>query len=341
MWRPSSRCTSRPRRRDCHQRRTARIALEGAGLVAAARVAIRVQPAEDDQLAADFSARRPGASDIRRPPRRAARRRPGRRSPRRACRHRARPARHSCVTWCDIRRGPPVCEHVDGCESVDGGVEALQDAIATEGDERIEQRRRRGAAGDGNADGHEQVARLPAVRLGELAHGWLQLVRLERDGPDLAGDRLPRGAEGGEGRRAVPALRHEHGRVDRDRVHPQEPDEIAGRGERRQALLDDRHERSQLLGRRDPIDAAGLAICLEERQQTLDEVLWVEPPHPLAVEPLEPFPVEDRATLLDVLQVEPPGEVVERRGSPPRVPVDQPSRDRKLTSASGRKPCAR
>ena len=38
----------------------------------------------------------------------------------------------------------------------------------------------------------------------------------------------------------------------------------------------------------------------------------VEPADPLAVQPLEALAVEDRAALLDVLEVEPAGELVER-----------------------------
>ena len=99
--------------------------------------------------------------------------------------------------------------------------------------------------------------------------------------------------------------------VDLDPVDPQEADEVADRAELRQALLDDRHERAELLGGGQPIDPAGAQLIVEERQEPLDEVVGLEAADPLAVHPLEPLAVEDRAALLDVLEVEPPGELVE------------------------------
>ena len=160
--------------------------------------------------------------------------------------------------------------------------------------------------------GHEQVAGLPAAILREGAHRRLELVGLERDRAGGAVDRRARRAQGVERRRPVPALRHEQGRVDLDAIDPQEPDELADRAELRQALLDDRDERPKLLGAGQPVDPAGPQLLVEERQEPLDEVVGLEAADPLAVHPFEPLAVEDRAALLDVLEVEPPGQVVER-----------------------------
>ena len=62
---------------------------------------------------------------------------------------------------------------------LDRPVDPRQDAIATERDERVEERRRRRATGDRDADRHEEVAGLPAAGLGQRAQRRLELVGLE------------------------------------------------------------------------------------------------------------------------------------------------------------------
>ena len=64
-------------------------------------------------------------------------------------------------------------------ESLDRGVESGEHPLAPEGDKGIEQRRGRGAAGDRDTDGHEQIARLPAVGLCDGAKWRLELVCLD------------------------------------------------------------------------------------------------------------------------------------------------------------------
>ena len=66
-----------------------------------------------------------------------------------------------------------------GREELEGPVDPRQHAITAQGDERVEQRRRRRPTGDRDADGHEQVAGLPAAGLGQGAQRRLELVRLE------------------------------------------------------------------------------------------------------------------------------------------------------------------
>ena len=96
-------------------------------------------------------------------------------------------------------------------------------------------------------------------------------------------------------RLAVPALRDEHGRVDRRLVDEEEADEIADRAEGRQALLDERDEVGDLVVARHPLDPTRLELGGEERTQPVDQLIGREAADPLAVEPLEPGPVEDGA----------------------------------------------
>ena len=58
-------------------------------------------------------------------------------------------------------------------------------------------------------------------------------------------------------------------------VDPQEADEVADRAERRQALLDDRQQRAELVVGRHPVDPAGAELGLEERPQPLDQLVRV------------------------------------------------------------------
>ena len=90
------------------------------------------------------------------------------------------------------------------------------------------------------------------------------------------------------------------GGVEGQVVDPQEPDEVADGAERRQALLDDRQQRAELVVGRHPVDPAGGELRLDERPQPVDQVVRVEPADPLAVEPLEPLAIEDGAALVDV-----------------------------------------
>jgi hypothetical protein len=55
----------------------------------------------------------------------------------------------------------------------------LERPLDAECDEGVEQRRRGGPARDGDADGHEQVACLPATRLRQGAEGRFELIRFE------------------------------------------------------------------------------------------------------------------------------------------------------------------
>ena len=71
----------------------------------------------------------------------------------------------------------------------------------------------------------------------------------------------------------------------------------------------------------DPVDLARDGRGLEERQQPVDEVVVVEPPDPLAVEPLEPLAVEPGAALLDLVELEPLLDLVEREARPPPFPA--------------------
>ena len=94
-------------------------------------------------------------------------------------------------------------------------------------------------------------------------------------------------------------------------VDEEEPDEGADRAERRQALLDERHERLDLVVRWHPVDVPGIGLRRQERPQPLHELLGLQAPDPLAVEPLQALAIEDRATLLDVLDVEAGGQLLE------------------------------
>ena len=77
-------------------------------------------------------------------------------------------------------------------EDLDRLVQPLERPVVAQGDERVEQRRRRRPAGHGDPDRHEQVAGLPAALLGERAQRRLELVRLEADLADGRDDRAPR-----------------------------------------------------------------------------------------------------------------------------------------------------
>ena len=51
----------------------------------------------------------------------------------------------------------------------------------------------------------------------------------------------------------------------------------------------------------------------DERPQPVDQVVGLEPADPLAVEPLEPFAIEDRAALVDGVELEPLDDLVDRQ----------------------------
>ena len=137
---------------------------------------------------------------------------------------------------------------------------------------------------------------------------------------------------GARGRRASPSavvaasqrLGTSSGRVDVELVDPQEADEVDDRGERRQPLADQGQQRADLVLGGVPVDLRRRRRGLEERQQPIDEVVVVEAPDPLPVEPLEPLAVEPGAALLDLLELEPLDDLVEREARPPPCPGDQP-----------------
>src|SRR4029077_4588128 len=87
--------------------------------------------------------------------------------------------------------------------------------------------------------------------------------------------------------------------------------EIADRAEDREPLLDEWHERPDLVVGRDAADPAGGGGALQERAQPVDELVHREAPDPLAVEPLESLAVEDGPALVDRLELEPGAQLVE------------------------------
>ena len=111
----------------------------------------------------------------------------------------------------------------------------------------------------------------------------------------------------------VPALRHEHGGIGVDVVDPQEAGEVADGTQRRQPFLDDGEQRAQLVVGRHPLDPPGVELLLDERPESIDQVVGAQPPDPLAVEPLEPLAIEDRAALVHLPDVEALDDLVERQ----------------------------
>ena len=176
---------------------------------------------------------------------------------------------------------------------LDRGVEPGERPLAAEGDERVEQRRRRRPAGRRDPDRHEQVAGLPAARLGELAQRRLELVGLP------ASTRVD--ARRGSSRAAASPSRvvaasqrfgtRSAGSTSRSSIHRKPTrSTIAARVGSRSWTTG--QERPDLVVRRQPVDPAVVDGGLEERPEPVDEVVGLEPADPLPVQPLEP--VRDR-----------------------------------------------
>ena len=163
-----------------------------------------------------------------------------------------------------------------------------------------------------DADRHEQVAGLPAARLDELAQRRLELVGLpghRRRGPRAA--RGPRRGPRPWSRRPSAWARGAPGRRRARRATGSR----RGRRSRRASAA----ARGRPAAARGPRPGIGMRSIspltlgrLEERQQPLDQVVVVEAPDPLPVDPLEPLAVEPRAALLDLLDLEPLLELGER-----------------------------
>ena len=140
----------------------------------------------------------------------------------------------------------------------------------------------------------------------------LELVGLERHAA-CAGDGRPRGDQTPASRRCVPALGDQQRRVELQVVDPQEADQLADGVELGQPLRDHRQEGPQLVVLGHPVDPAGAQLGGDERPETLDEIVRVQPADPLPVEPFEPLPVEHRAALVDVGQLEALDDLVDRQ----------------------------
>ena len=166
---------------------------------------------------------------------------------------------------------------------------------------------------DGHADRHEQVAGLPAVRFGEGAQRRLELVRLERHGAGGGDRRRARRAA----RRCVVAASQRFGTsIAGSIVHS--IDATGSRPARRSAPSVGRRSwtigmsgrSSSAVGTRSIRPAArsasrnGSSRSIRSSGSSL--------PDPLAVQPLEAVLVEDRAALVDVVEVEARRQLVER-----------------------------
>ncbi len=135
----------------------------------------------------------------------------------------------------------------------------------------------------------------------------LQLLGLEAHRRQLADDAACLG-EAIEGRRGIPALGHQQRGLDGQVIPEEEVDERTDGVEPRQPVADHGQDGGQVVSRRHADGSAcgssGLEVRGEERKRPLDQVRVGQSADPLAIEPVESLPVEDRAALLDPVEVE-------------------------------------
>src|SRR5215218_3302981 len=101
-----------------------------------------------------------------------------------------------------------VCRSGRAVERLERAVETLNGPVGAEGDERVEQRRRRRPSGHGDANGHEQVTGLPAALLRERSQGRLEFLRFVTHLAD-AGNHVAGSTEPSTRGCGIPAFRDE------------------------------------------------------------------------------------------------------------------------------------
>ena len=218
-------------------------------------------------------------------------------------------------------------------------VEARERPLVAKRHERVEERRRRGRAGDGHADGHEQVAR-PSSHAPQPAGAAAPPARPPRKLTAPTSAMTSRAAVSAS---SVVAASQRLGTSSR-RLDPQVLDEQEVDQRRRwqtasaaaRGSCGTSGRRSSAVGHAH-VGALGSSAAPgrpQERQRALDQLLVRQLADPLAVEPLEALLVENGAARWTRSSSKRSASSSREKISS-SVPLDQPSSARKLTNASG------